>query len=85
MWLSSACLGVLDGECRSSALAAGLGWTQPLGGSVLAQQLLQLGGRVESGGVQCGTAGGRLPPPPRHTHIPQGTRRLAGGRTEQHS
>ncbi|GFR39741.1 hypothetical protein Agub_g223, partial [Astrephomene gubernaculifera] len=28
---------------RSSALAAGLGWNAPLGGSVLAQQLLQLG------------------------------------------
>ncbi len=45
-WLCSSCLGLLDGECRSSALAAGLGWTLPLGASVLATQLLQLGGWV---------------------------------------
>ncbi len=42
-WLCSACLGVLDGECRSSALSAGLGWSGALGGEVLGQQLLQLG------------------------------------------
>ncbi|KXZ55127.1 hypothetical protein GPECTOR_3g279 [Gonium pectorale] len=43
MWLSSGCMFLVDGECRSSALAAGLGWSAPLPGSVLAQQLLQLG------------------------------------------
>ncbi|GAX84471.1 hypothetical protein CEUSTIGMA_g11891.t1 [Chlamydomonas eustigma] len=43
MWLSSFCLGVLDGECRSSALAEGLGWSLPLKGGVLATQLLELG------------------------------------------
>ncbi|EFJ44918.1 hypothetical protein VOLCADRAFT_118510 [Volvox carteri f. nagariensis] len=43
MWLCSSCMFLVDGECRSSALAAGLGWSGRLGGSVLAQQLLQLG------------------------------------------
>lgn len=30
-------------SCRSSALAAGLRWAEPLGGAVLASQLLELG------------------------------------------
>lgn len=33
----------LNAAFRSSALAAGLGWSLPLSGSVLATQLLQLG------------------------------------------
>jgi len=43
MWMCSSCFGVLDGECRSSSLAAGLGWSQRLSGAVLANQLLHLG------------------------------------------
>eukprot|EP00798_Chlamydomonas_sp_ICE-L_P006706 gene6706-3376_t len=43
MWLVSSSMFILDGECRSSALAAGLGWASPIGGGVLAHQLLQLG------------------------------------------
>ena len=46
-WLCSATLFLAAGEggrSSSSALAAGLGWGAPLAGSVLAQQLLQLGG-----------------------------------------
>ncbi|CAM6095372.1 unnamed protein product [Calypogeia fissa] len=43
MWLASASMRILDGECRSSALALKLGWASGLGGSVLAAQLLELG------------------------------------------
>ena len=42
--------------CRSSALAAGLGWSLPIGGSVLANQLLQLGQRHAKLGDQPGLA-----------------------------
>ncbi|GLC59948.1 hypothetical protein PLESTB_001557000 [Pleodorina starrii] len=60
MWLCSGCLFLVEGECRSSALAAGLGWSGPLGGSVLAQQLLQLGelhARVTDAGLSQVLAG----------------------------
>lgn len=42
-WLCSACRDILDGECRSGALASGLGWSAPLGADVLAAQLRALG------------------------------------------
>jgi len=43
MWLVSASTRILDGECSSSALSFGLGWSSPPGGSVIAAQLLELG------------------------------------------
>ncbi|XP_020275406.1 sacsin [Asparagus officinalis] len=43
MWLVSASTRILDGECSSSALSLGLGWSLPPGGSVIAAQLLELG------------------------------------------
>lgn len=43
LWLVSASLRILDGECSSSALSYGLGWSSPPGGSVIAAQLLELG------------------------------------------
>lgn len=45
MWLVSASLRVLDGECRSAALAHQLGWDKSPGPAVLAAQLLELGKR----------------------------------------
>lgn len=43
MWLVSASMRILDGECSSTALSYGLGWSSPPGGSVIAAQLLELG------------------------------------------
>ncbi|XP_073158695.1 uncharacterized protein [Henckelia pumila] len=43
MWLVSASMRILDGECSSSALSYQLGWSNPPGGSVVAAQLLELG------------------------------------------
>ncbi|OAE21027.1 hypothetical protein AXG93_606s1120 [Marchantia polymorpha subsp. ruderalis] len=43
MWLASASMRILDGECRSSVLSLKLGWASGLSGSVLAAQLLELG------------------------------------------
>ncbi|KAL6536570.1 hypothetical protein OROGR_013142 [Orobanche gracilis] len=43
LWLVSASMRILDGECSSSALSNQLGWSKPPGGSVVAAQLLELG------------------------------------------
>lgn len=43
LWLVSASMRILDGECSSSALSYQLGWSSPPGGSVIAAQLLELG------------------------------------------
>ncbi|XP_075490038.1 uncharacterized protein LOC142528761 isoform X2 [Primulina tabacum] len=43
MWLVSASMRILEGECSSSALSYQLGWSNPPGGSVVAAQLLELG------------------------------------------
>lgn len=43
MWLVSASMRILDGECRSSALASKLGWLSRPTGNKLAAQLLELG------------------------------------------
>ncbi|XP_010547716.1 PREDICTED: sacsin isoform X2 [Tarenaya hassleriana] len=43
MWLVSASMRILDGECSSTALAYNLGWLSPPGGSAIAAQLLELG------------------------------------------
>ncbi|KAG8376019.1 hypothetical protein BUALT_Bualt09G0019400 [Buddleja alternifolia] len=43
LWLVSASMRILDGECSSSALSYQLGWSTPPGGSVIAAQLLELG------------------------------------------
>ncbi|KAK4746859.1 hypothetical protein SAY87_025896 [Trapa incisa] len=43
MWLVSASLRILDGECSSTALSYGLGWSSSPGGAVIAAQLLELG------------------------------------------
>ncbi|XP_051132159.1 uncharacterized protein LOC127252147 isoform X2 [Andrographis paniculata] len=43
IWLVSASMRILDGECSSSALSYQLGWLNPPGGSVVAAQLLELG------------------------------------------
>ncbi|KAJ0094050.1 hypothetical protein Patl1_16358 [Pistacia atlantica] len=43
MWLVSASMRILDGECSSTALSYNLGWLSPPGGSVIAAQLLELG------------------------------------------
>ncbi|KAL3643316.1 hypothetical protein CASFOL_014131 [Castilleja foliolosa] len=43
LWLVSASMRILDGECSSSALSHQLGWYNPPGGSVIAAQLLELG------------------------------------------
>ncbi|PRQ41414.1 putative transcription factor C2H2 family [Rosa chinensis] len=43
MWLVSASMRILDGECSSTALSSSLGWSSPPGGSVIAAQLLELG------------------------------------------
>ncbi|TQD90400.1 hypothetical protein C1H46_024037 [Malus baccata] len=43
MWLVSASMRILDGECSSTALSSALGWSSPPGGSVIAAQLLELG------------------------------------------
>ncbi|XP_026408158.1 sacsin-like isoform X2 [Papaver somniferum] len=43
LWLVSASMRILDGECSSTTLACSLGWSSPPGGSVIAAQLLELG------------------------------------------
>ncbi|KAI4370762.1 hypothetical protein MLD38_019073 [Melastoma candidum] len=43
MWLVSASMRILDGECSSTALSYGLGWSSTPGASVIAAQLLELG------------------------------------------
>ncbi|XP_059447074.1 uncharacterized protein LOC132178626 isoform X3 [Corylus avellana] len=43
LWLVSASMRILDGECSSTALSYGLGWSSQPGGSVIAAQLLELG------------------------------------------
>ncbi|KAL7180871.1 hypothetical protein ACSBR1_039850 [Camellia fascicularis] len=47
LWLVSASMRVLDGECSSTALSQQLGWSSPPGGSVIAAQLLELGKNSE--------------------------------------
>ncbi|KAL1292332.1 hypothetical protein AAHE18_20G264300 [Arachis hypogaea] len=43
LWLVSASMRILDGECSSTALSYNLGWMSPPGGGVIAAQLLELG------------------------------------------
>ncbi|KAK1566595.1 hypothetical protein Q3G72_001766 [Acer saccharum] len=43
LWLVSASMRILDGECSSTALSYNLGWLSPAGGSAIAAQLLELG------------------------------------------
>ncbi|CAK7337978.1 unnamed protein product [Dovyalis caffra] len=43
LWLVSASMRILDGECSSTALSYNLGWLSPPGGSAIAAQLLELG------------------------------------------
>lgn len=47
LWLASASMRILDGECSSTALSQQLGWSSPPGGSVIAGQLLELGKNSE--------------------------------------
>lgn len=43
LWLVSASMRILDGECSSTTLSYNLGWLSPPGGSAIAAQLLELG------------------------------------------
>ncbi|XP_021846367.2 uncharacterized protein [Spinacia oleracea] len=43
LWLVSASMRILDGECASSVLSHQLGWSSPPVGSVVAAQILELG------------------------------------------
>lgn len=43
MWLVSASMRILDGQCSFAALSDHLGWSSPPSGSVIAAQLLELG------------------------------------------
>ncbi|XP_043716705.1 sacsin isoform X2 [Telopea speciosissima] len=43
LWLGSASMRILDGECSSTALSFSLGWSSPPAGSVISAQLLELG------------------------------------------
>ncbi|KAJ4961747.1 hypothetical protein NE237_021657 [Protea cynaroides] len=43
LWLCSASMRILDGECSSTALSFSLGWSSPPAGSVISAQLLELG------------------------------------------
>ncbi|KAL5721483.1 hypothetical protein ACHQM5_005125 [Ranunculus cassubicifolius] len=43
LWLVSASMRILDGECSSTALSMSLGWSAPPAGSIIASQLLELG------------------------------------------
>lgn len=43
MWLVSASMRILDGECASTILSYQLGWSSAPGGSVVAAQILELG------------------------------------------
>ncbi|KAJ8546588.1 hypothetical protein K7X08_034098 [Anisodus acutangulus] len=47
LWLVSASMRILDGECSSSALSNQLRWSSPPAGSVIAAQLLELGKNSE--------------------------------------
>lgn len=47
LWLVSASMRILDGECSYSALSNQLGWSSPPPGSVIAAQLLELGKNSE--------------------------------------
>ena len=43
LWLVSASMRILDGECFSSALSSALGWSSPPSASTITAQLLELG------------------------------------------
>ncbi|XP_057525626.1 uncharacterized protein LOC130805043 isoform X1 [Amaranthus tricolor] len=43
LWLVSASMRILDGECSSTVLSNQLGWSSPPGGNVVAAQILELG------------------------------------------
>lgn len=43
LWLVSASMRILDGECSSSVLSSTLGWSSPPSGSIITAQLLELG------------------------------------------
>ncbi|KAH9612108.1 hypothetical protein KSS87_002588 [Heliosperma pusillum] len=43
LWLVSASMRILDGECSSTVLSHQLGWSSPPGGTVVAAQILELG------------------------------------------
>ncbi|XP_077231071.1 zinc finger, C3HC4 type (RING finger) family protein [Tasmannia lanceolata] len=47
LWLVSASMRILDGDCSSTALSGSLGWSSPPGGGVIAAQLLELGKNSE--------------------------------------
>ncbi|XP_071734151.1 uncharacterized protein [Rutidosis leptorrhynchoides] len=48
LWLVSASMRILDGNCSSTSLSLYLGWSSPPGGSVIAAQLLELGKNNET-------------------------------------
>ncbi|KAL4575550.1 hypothetical protein LXL04_022397 [Taraxacum kok-saghyz] len=48
LWLVSASMRILDGECSSTSLSHYLGWSTPPSGSVIAAQLLELGKNNEN-------------------------------------
>ncbi|KAJ0674652.1 putative transcription factor C2H2 family [Helianthus annuus] len=48
LWLVSASMRILDGDCSSTSLSHCLGWSLPPGGSVIAAQLLELGKNNET-------------------------------------
>ncbi|XP_076890119.1 uncharacterized protein LOC143541094 [Bidens hawaiensis] len=48
LWLVSASMRILDGDCSSTSLSHCLGWSLPPGGSVIAAQLLELGKNSET-------------------------------------
>lgn len=48
LWLVSASMRILDGECSSTSLSHYLGWSSPPSGSVIAAQLLELGKNNET-------------------------------------
>lgn len=52
LWLASASMRILDGECRSAFLSQRLGWDDSLGGTVVAAQLLELGKTYDNIGSQ---------------------------------
>ncbi|KAH7404684.1 hypothetical protein KP509_15G038000 [Ceratopteris richardii] len=52
LWLVSASMRILNGDCRSAFLSEKLGWTSHLGGNVLAAQLLELGRNQAYAGSQ---------------------------------
>ncbi|KAL8224267.1 hypothetical protein R6Q57_019742 [Mikania cordata] len=48
LWLVSASMRILDGDCSSTSLSHCLGWSLPPSGSVIAAQLLELGKNNET-------------------------------------